>query len=237
MEVVDLRPGFHQVVAAHEASGQAHAAAGLDHQHRQVAAGAHPFLEGAAGGPGGTDVPLGVFHPVLDDLQELVQEAQGALIAAHQSLLGQIHRRRIVLTIGQPALDGPHQVAVETAHRIGELGLVAGQAGFQRRRRAGFHLADRLHQEGLGAAVEAGPQDLITAGRHQGIELIGLGGDAAGEVDQPLEAVAAGLEAEAMVAEQNGGAVAVAEGVGYAGTHAGSELEGVSGAAEAGAMK
>ena len=72
---------------------------------------------------------LGVLHPVLDDLQELIEEPQRPLIAAHQGLLGQIHRGRIVLAIGQPAFDCAHQVAVETPHRIGELGFVGGQTG------------------------------------------------------------------------------------------------------------
>ena len=67
--------------------------------------------------------------------------------------------------------------------------------------------------------------------------MVGLGGDAAREVQQSLETVAARLEAEAVVAEQNRGAVAVAEGVGYAGTHAGSEWVGFSGTSGAGAMK
>ena len=180
---------------------------------------------------------LGVFHPVLNDLKELIEEAQGPLIAAHQGLLGQIHRRRIVLAIGQPAFDGAHQIAVEASHWIGELGFVGGQAGVQCRGRAGFHLADRPNQEGVGAAEEAGPQDFIAAGCHQPIELVGFGGDAALEAPQPLEAMAAGLEAEAVLSKLNGGAVAVAEGVGYAGTHAGSEWEGWSGASGGGAMK
>ena len=181
---------------------------------------------------------LGVLHPVLDDLQELIEEAQRPLIAAHQGLLGEIHGRGIVLAIGQPALDGAHQIPVQAPYRIGKLGFVDGQAGLQWWRRPGFHLADRVHLERFGAAVEAGPQDFIAAGCDQGIDLVRLGGDAAAEVQQSLETVAAGLEAEAVLAEQNRGAVAVAEGVGYAGTHAGSELGGLSGSsAVVGAMK
>ena len=64
---------------------------------------------------------------------------------------------------------------------------------------------------------------------------LGLGGDRVGEaasvksmeieIQQALEPLPPGFEAEAMGAEQHGCAVAVGEGVDYAGTHAGSAMK------------
>ena len=224
MQVVVARSGLHQVIATHEARRQPHAATGLHHQHRQIAAGAHPLLEGAASRPGGTAVPLGVLHPILNDLHQLLQEHQRPLVAAHQRFLGHIHRRRIVLTIGQPALQGPHQVAIEPTHRIGQLGFRLLQAALQRRSQLGFHQAGGNHLEAIAAAHEAGPHDLIPTGRHQRIEVIWHGADVQLKVDQPLEAMAARFQTEAMGTQQDRRAVVIIEGVGDAGTHAGTGL-------------
>jgi hypothetical protein len=172
-------------------------------------------------------VSLGVLHPVLNDLHQLLQEHQRPLVAAHQGLLGQVHRRRVMLAVGQPALQGAHQVAVEVPHRVGQLGFVLLQAGLQQGRRLGFHLAHGPHLEVVAAALEAGPQDLIATGSHQLVEPAGLGTDLQTEIQQPLKAMAAGFESEAMGTEQHRGVVGVVEGVDYASTHAGSALVGL----------
>ena len=225
MQVVNLGFRFHQVVTADKTGRQADAAAGLDHQHRQVAAGAHPLLEGPACGPGRTDVSLGVLDPVLDDLNQLLQEHQGPLIAAHQRLLGHVHRGWIVLSIGQPALQAAGQIPVEVAHWVGQQRFVALQAGLQQGRRFGFHQAAGLHAEGFAGSVEAGPDDFIAASCHQGVLASGLGADRQLEIQQPLEPLPPGFEAEAVGAKQHGCAVAVGEGVDYAGTHAESAMK------------
>jgi hypothetical protein len=74
---------------------------------------------------------LGVLDPVLNDVHQLLQKHQRPLVAAHQRLLGQVYRRWIVLAIGQPAIQGARQVAVEVAHRIGQLRFVVLQTGLQ----------------------------------------------------------------------------------------------------------
>jgi hypothetical protein len=95
----------------------------------------------------------------------------------------------------------------------------------QQRRRLGFHLADGPHQELLGAAMEAGPQDFIAAGGHQGIEPAGIGADFQAELQQPLEAMAPGFEPETVGPQQHRRVVAVVEGVGYAGAHVESAMK------------
>ena len=76
-------------------------------------------------------------------------------------------------------------------------------------------------------AIEAGPQDLIAAGRQQGIQPARFRTHLQLKVDQLLETMAARLEAEPVRPQQHRCAVAVAEGVGYAGTHAGTGLASV----------
>ena len=55
------------------------------------------------------------------------------IAAAHQRFLGHIHGGPIVLAVGQPAVEGSHQVTIEVAHRIGQMGFVLLQAGLQQR--------------------------------------------------------------------------------------------------------
>ncbi len=220
MQVVALRFRLHQVVAAHEAGRQAHAAAALDHQHRQVAAGAHPLLEGAAGRPGGAHVALGVLDPVLNDLDQLLQEGEAATVAAHQRLLGHIHGGGIVLAVGQPALQAAEQVRVQPADGHRQLGHLLIQAGLDQRRREGFHLAGGRHREGARLAEEAGTGDRVAAGGEQVVELARVRAHLEAIVDQPLEAVRPWPQAEAVRTQQHGLGVAVLEPVDQAGAHA-----------------
>ena len=126
---------------------------------------------------------LGVLDPVLNDLHQLRQKEQGALIAAHHRFLGQVHRRGVVLAIGQPALQGTHQVDVELAGGVGQLGFMACQAVLQGGGQVRLHFANRPHLEGLATALEAGPQDFIAAGGNKRVEQVRLGADIAVEAE------------------------------------------------------
>ena len=226
MQVVALGFGLHQVVATHKSGRQPDAAAALDHQHGEIAARTHPLLEGAAGRPGGADVALGVFDPVLDDFDQLLQEGEAALIAAHQGLMGKIHGGSVVLTVGQPALQVAHQIGVEATNRDREPGHLFIEAGLHQGCREGFHLGVGNHLEQLGFTEEAGPGDGVTAGGDQIKQLAWIGAYLQAVVDQPLEAMGPGPQAKAVGPQQDRRAVAIGEGVGYAGTHGSSALDG-----------
>ena len=104
VQVVAIWLGNGEVITANEAGRQADAAAAFDHHHRQITAGADPFAQGASSRPGRPVVALGVAHPLLDDLDQLLQKAQALVVASDQGFLGQGNRERIVLAIGQPTL-------------------------------------------------------------------------------------------------------------------------------------
>ncbi len=82
-------------------------------------------------------VALGVAHPLLDDLDQLLQKAQAVVVAADQGFLGQGNGERIVLAIGQPTLQMAVQVAVEFANGVGQLGWLILQAEMQQWRLCG----------------------------------------------------------------------------------------------------
>ena len=75
---------------------------------------------------------LGVFHPLLNQFNQLLQKSQGLLVAAHQGFLGEVNGRGFVLAVGQPALQGPLKVAVELAPWVRKGWFQSVEAAFQR---------------------------------------------------------------------------------------------------------
>ena len=230
MEVVVRGRRIEQLIPAHEPRRQSHHPAAGDHQHRQISAGADSFPQGSARGPGGTDVALGVFHPILNQLDQLVQEGQGLLVAAHQRFLGEFDGRRFMLAIGEPSLQGSKQILVQLAAGIGQRWFDAVEAGLQCRRLSGFHPAVGFEAEAVGAAAEAESENFIAAGGQQFPLLAWFRQHHEAVVQQPLKSLAPWFQAEAVFPQSHRGVVAIRQAVNDVGAHGdgGKESEGVA---------
>ena len=158
-------------------------------------------------------MPLGVLHPVLNDFDELLQEAQATPVASRERFLGEIDGGGIVLAIGQPALEVAHQIGIEPADGEWQLQHALVQARLNQWWREGFHLTGGDHLKGLCFLQEARPRNRVSTCSHELVELTGFGADRQLEINQALEAVGPGPQAKAMGAQQDGLAVAVVEAV------------------------
>ena len=143
-----------------------------------------------------------------------MKEGEAALVAAHQGFLGQVHRRRVVLAVGQPALQAGQQVGVKPANRHRQARHLLIEAGLDQGRLPGFHVGAGLDPKDPRFLEEAGPGDRVATGGQQVEKLAGIGADRQAVVQQALKTVGPRPQAEAMGPQQHRIAVAVGEGVG-----------------------
>ena len=165
---------------------------------------------------------MGVFHPLLNQFNQLLQKGQGLLVAAHQGFLGEVDGRGFVLAVGQPALQGPLQIAVELALRVGQGWFESVEAALQRGCWPGLHQAAGLKDEFIGAAEKAEPLDFIAAGGHQFPTLLRFRQHVELVLQQGLKSLPSRPQTKTMFPEENGGLIPIRQAVNDESAHAGS---------------
>ena len=165
---------------------------------------------------------LGVFHPLLNQLNQLLQKSQGLLVAAHQGFLGEVDGRGFVLAVGQPALQGPLEIAVELAAWVGQGWFQSVEAALQRRCRPGLHQAAGLKDQFIGVAEKAEPLDFVAAGGHQLPTLLWFWQHAELMLQQGLKPLPPRPQTQAMFPQENRGVIPIRQAVNDESAHAGS---------------